>query len=551
MNVGVLICDSEGSDLSKRRDLRRQRRTLRSKKYRREWFAKQLIELGLSKPTEKQLQRGKKEPNEQFEQRTNPVALRVRALNERLEGWQLFIALTHLFKRRGYEKDVPWANKENDTKLKKKNDTEEWGSDTVAPEKVQSEFDASGCKYPCEFLSRNPQNQRRRVWPRSLLEKEFRAIVSSQHSNYKKLAEKADWLLYGDTKEVKGHHVYFKSTEACNPGVLGLRWPRFDNRGPALDSLQPVDEQGRPLHVVRKNKEAFTKAQWELALMNFRVLDANTRHKIDPRIHFPIFIENLRSEWNKKGNVSEARLKKLAQPFEEKFLLVEHQKLTPDSGAGRARYSSPTLEKIRKEISAGNRVDTPQPILKRNGESAEDALNRYLADIKHPLVRHRLVLFRRLLKQLFHGTKDKPGYGEPDMIVLEAVRSLALGQKAKNELNKRNEQFRKERENAREQLSSNNESFSRKAIQRYRLWQEAKGRCPFCLQTIERTDLGHGADIEHIVPRAIVDCNEFYNLTVAHIKCNRELKGERTPFAAFGGTSQWPDIKDNAEKTFH
>ena len=48
--VGVLICDSEGSDLSKRRDLRRQRRTLRSKKYRRQWFAKELIKLGLSKP---------------------------------------------------------------------------------------------------------------------------------------------------------------------------------------------------------------------------------------------------------------------------------------------------------------------------------------------------------------------------------------------------------------------------------------------------------------------------------------------------------------------
>jgi hypothetical protein len=30
-DVGVLICDSEGSDLSNRRNLRRQRRTLRSK----------------------------------------------------------------------------------------------------------------------------------------------------------------------------------------------------------------------------------------------------------------------------------------------------------------------------------------------------------------------------------------------------------------------------------------------------------------------------------------------------------------------------------------
>ena len=49
-DVGVLICDSEGSDLSKRRELRRQRRTLRSKKYRRQWFAKELINLGLPKP---------------------------------------------------------------------------------------------------------------------------------------------------------------------------------------------------------------------------------------------------------------------------------------------------------------------------------------------------------------------------------------------------------------------------------------------------------------------------------------------------------------------
>ncbi len=45
--VGVLICDSEGSDLSGRRGLRRQRRTLRSKKARRKWFACEMEKLGL------------------------------------------------------------------------------------------------------------------------------------------------------------------------------------------------------------------------------------------------------------------------------------------------------------------------------------------------------------------------------------------------------------------------------------------------------------------------------------------------------------------------
>jgi CRISPR-associated endonuclease Csn1 len=540
-DVGVLICDSEGSDLSGRRTLRRQRRTLRSKKYRRQWFAEELIKLGLPKPEQP--------PND-------PISLRLRALNgDELKPEELHAALTHLFKRRGYSK-VPWANVEKEAKAsaKPKKDDDDEG----VIEKVEEVRKKLGNKHPCQFLAEerarvgdSPTDKwaRKIYWPREVLRDEFLAIAAAQKKHFPTLAEKTAWLLYGDSQPKKKgeetYHVFFKTTEARNPGVLGLRWPRFDNRGPALDSFRPVDENGRPLHVVRKNKEAFTNAQWELALMNFRVRDANTRQKIDPRIHLPVFIENLRNEWNKKGKVTEGRLKKLAQPFEAKFLLIEHQKpLTPETGTGRARYSSPTLELIRKEIGEGRRVDPPQPILRRKGETADQALNRYVADIKHPLVRHRLVLFRRLLAQLVSR------YGQPDMIVLEAVRSLALGQKAKNELNKRNEDFRKKRENAREQLSSTGESISRKAIQRYRLWEDAKGRCPFCLQTIERTDLGHGADIEHLVPRAVVDCNEFYNLTVAHIKCNRELKGERTPFAAFCATPQWPDIKDNAEKTF-
>ena len=541
LDVGVLICDSEGSDLSKRRDLRRQRRTLRSRKYRRQWFANELTKLGLPRPINP--------PHD-------PITLRMRALNgEKLAPEELHSALAHLFKRRGYSK-VPWANAEKASKesAKPKKDDDEG----IIKEAVKEIKEKLAGKHPCQYLAErraevgtSPTEHwaRKIYWPREVLRDEFLAIAEAQQNHFPNLFAKTDWLLCGDSQPKKRgeetYHVFFKSTEGHNPGVLGLRWPRFDNRGPSLDSYRPMDEQGRPLHVIRKNKDAFAKTQWELALMNFRVLDANTRQKLDPRIRFPIFIENLRNEWNKKGKVTEARLKKLAEPFKENFLLIEGQTpLAPETGAGRARYSTPTLDLIREGIGSGRQIDPPQPILRRNGENSEQALNRYLADVKHPMVRHRLVLFRRLLMQLTSR------YGQPNMIVLEAVRSLALGQKAKNELNKRNEQFRKERGIARDELSSSGESFSRKAIQRYRLWQEAKGRCPFCLTTIERTDLGHGADIEHLVPRSVVDCNEFYNLTVAHLRCNRELKGNRTPFAAFSGTTLWPDIKANAEKTF-
>jgi CRISPR/Cas system Type II protein with McrA/HNH and RuvC-like nuclease domain len=96
-DVGVLICPEDTNDLSGRRGLRRQRRTLRSRKYRRQWFAKELEKLGLSKPAQS--------PHD-------PISLRLRALNgEKLQPEEVHAALTHLFKRRGYSK-VPWANRE-------------------------------------------------------------------------------------------------------------------------------------------------------------------------------------------------------------------------------------------------------------------------------------------------------------------------------------------------------------------------------------------------------------------------------------------------------
>jgi hypothetical protein len=85
---------------------------------------------------------------------------------------------------------------------------------------------------------------------------------------------------------------------------------------------------------------------------------------------------------------------------------------------------------------------------------------------------------------------------------------------------------------------------------RYRLFKEAKGRCPFCLCPFCLKEVVFKeAEIEHIVPRSRVDCNEFYNLTVAHRDCNQR-KGERTPWEAFGSSPDWEAIRRNAESCF-
>ena len=69
LDVGVLICPEDTNDLSSRRGLRRQRRTLRSRKYRRQWFANQLALLDLPKPASGQ--------------QHDPITLRLRARNSR------------------------------------------------------------------------------------------------------------------------------------------------------------------------------------------------------------------------------------------------------------------------------------------------------------------------------------------------------------------------------------------------------------------------------------------------------------------------------------
>jgi hypothetical protein len=560
LDVGGLICPEDTNDLSGRRGLRRQRRTLRSRKYRREWFAAELAKLGLPKPAQS--------PHD-------PITLRLRGLKgEELKPEELHAALTHLFKRRGYSK-VPWANTEA---RRTEGDAEkEEGKIKDAVAEITKKL---GVLHPCQYLvkrrgevGKSPtENWARKIyWPREVLRDEFLAILKAQENRFPELAKKADWLLYGDAHEVKGHHVFFTASESRNPGVLGLRWPRFDNRGPALDSFQPVDKQGRPLHVVRKNKEAFTKAQWELAVLNFRVIEVATGTLVAPDAKALV---RLREMWEscqrkprkpKKGSVgvpptvsgvwpsatsdvkvSESLLKKWATEFATRYRLVEGQQpLTPQTGAGRARFASPTLNRLREIIAAGQRPETAQPVLRRAGESADAALNRYLSDIKHPLVRHRLVLFRRLLAELVKR------FGPPDLIVLEAVRSLALSEKNKRELQNRIKENRDERASVRNELASRGASTSRNAILRFRLWKETQSTCPFCGDKITQEQLLNGeADIEHLVPRSVVDCSEFYNLTVGHIRCNRELKGNATPIQAFGNTEKWPQLRANAEKCF-
>jgi hypothetical protein len=170
-------------------------------------------------------------------------------------------------------------------------------------------------------------------------------------------------------------------------------------------------------------------------------------------------------------------------------------------------------------------------------------MNAFLADVRSPVVRHRLTLLLRLIDRL---VKE---HGNPRLIIVEAARSFGLGRKAKEKHLKEVAQNQKEREQARTTVRKEGFSSGRNGLTRYRLWKEAGCRCPFCGNaiTIEQFKTGH-ADIAHIVPQSIRECHDFYNLTVAHADCNRREMENKIPRDAFG--YRWNELESFARTHF-
>ncbi len=620
-DVGVLICPEETGKLDVRRGLRSGRRRLRNRARVRDWFAAQLETLGLPSPYlmmkdqlsgEERIQIHPKghpcagqpilKPGLDCRRLCNPVLLRCEAVQGRLEKpEELHIALMHLWKLKG-KTNVPWKDEGEEKEAedpKKQKDKEK--EKKVIEEKLDRLAQAmrdGGFSYPCQLLQHRCEQGmkcRDEVWPRDEfqskdfnLKQEFLAIMEKQSARLPMLAGKvtyqddegqdvsvsaSDWLLYGDTRVVTCNgdqrRVYFKTTECANPGVLGLRWPRFVNRNPGLDLLTPFDANGRPLHVVKRNKEVFRETQWEQALFNFRVLDKATGKKVLPdlaslnRLREIYESSKRKPKKNSKAKatpaedakdveikISKSVLKYWAKEYERRYQLLEDQtELVSRTGDGRAKFSSATLANIKQvlqSLSAGQTMDAIQPLLREGGESKEAAMTRFLNDIRHGLVRHRLMLFLRLLRRLVkeHGQP-------PDFIVVEAVRTLAFSEKKKKELKTEQKKNRDKRERIYRELKEDGHSTSKDASLRYRLAEEAGFecpfcRCPFCLENVLVKD----ADISHLYPKALTPCNEFYNLTIAHTHCNRTDMEARIPREAFGSSPLWEAIVANARKRF-
>jgi hypothetical protein len=398
LDVGVLICPEGTNDLSGRRGLRRQRRTLDHRQSRRDWFAENLAKvLGLA------LHKGTRLPQSAWTQNEKggwiptssklmfPASLRVDALaGEELTAEELFTALVHLIKHRGPAERVPWSKTLAQEKREKDQKENESASGTIPADQVRAEFE-----HACiAFVSQNPnapvfhpahylqqlddakKPQRKRAWPRDLVEAEAAAILERQSRHHKKLKEGieftdlsgkqrkttvAEWLLYGNSsiktmregETVSRFHVFDRNHVNRERAPFTFQAARIHNRKPGLDLVEPRDEFGRPRYVMSRERTKYRRWQVEIALLNFKVLDLTSFKKKKPlTVPSPHALAELREIIARTEKLSLEDLQNWVKPYKEKGIydLAEKQTDLVGEGKGRGRFSNFGLHKATEII---------------------------------------------------------------------------------------------------------------------------------------------------------------------------------------------------------
>lgn len=136
-------------------------------------------------------------------------------------------------------------------------------------------------------------------------------------------------------------------------------------------------------------------------------------------------------------------------------------------------------------------------------------------------------------------------YGKPSQIVIELSRDLKSSREDKARIQKIQNENRKRNEIVNKIITGMASAIkypSRNDRLKYLLWEELRGgnsmpaKCLYCGKEIGANELfSKNIEVEHILPYGKTLLDSESNLTVAHASCNA-AKGERSPFEAFGSS---------------
>lgn len=224
-----------------------------------------------------------------------------------------------------------------------------------------------------------------------------------------------------------------------------------------------------------------------------------------------------------------------------------YRTVTTELAKGTMSLSAKAMRQMLPRLAAGERYDQAKTALIAEGvfvqpdrdPDDQSRLDRLPLppDVRNPVANRAL----HQLRKVFHAVLD--AYGPIDAVHVETTRELKLTKKQKEEVEKQNKLNAAANARARVALRGLVEFTgvepSRDDLEKYRLWEESEGTCPYTGQTIALTELyGPNVDVEHIIPFPRCWDDSFRNKTLCVASFNRERKRNRTPYECLQGPGE-------------
>lgn len=502
-----------------------------------------------------------------------PYLLRAKALDKKLEPHEIGRALYHLGQRRGFLSNRKANSKKDDDLGKVKQGILE----------LEGKMEAVDARTLGEYFSKlNPEQERiRSRWTsRKMYDDEFNAIWDSQAKDWPgilkpELKKKIYKTIFHQRPLKIQHHLigkcqYEEGRRRAPFAILAAQKFRIlqqvnntyliDQDGVILE-FTPEQRQILLAALDKKSGISFKGAMKLLGLKNYHFnfekeegkgefLGNETSAKL-----IDLFGEE---KWNKftgqeKDQIVEdlfsiQHQKGLEKRGKEKWGLDEKKaeefsEINLEEGyCGLSRQALakliPLMEQGKKYMEAVKEVYPDR--FKLEEKEFLPMLQEEMPELTNPVVKRVISELRKVVNAIIRE------YGRPEEIRIELARDLKKTRKQRKEIWEKNKQNENVRKDAAEKIIKEaGIPVPRRAdIEKYLLWQESNGRCPYTGKTINIKKLfGGEVDVEHIIPFSVCLDNSYYNKTLCDAEENRKRKNNKTPWQAYGSDEKkWDDI---------
>ena len=574
--TGVVLFQSDDCLASKRREYRRMRRTIRSRRARIARIGRILEHNGLITREQREA------PGLPF-----PYLTAARALQgkEQLNAEELWHVLRWYAHNRGYDGNVDDAGiatteeeRQEDTKREQaaRAKMKELGTHTMAetvcavlglslqqkeaaPASMQKAYKKMQMAFPRDIVVSEVQ---RLCEGAACLPKNVRELILENVTDHQEELQECGVKL---PKRYKGSVLF---------GRLGTRFfNRIISRCPitwAREFRKGMDDTS--ISDIRKRKELAKKRAAKYAKVpkadcpdfyeyRFARILANVR--VDDR---PLSADERKALWNlatqeKKftkssfikaiREMTQAKRTNLSNYFQivpkSEMALIFRPVQKNDRAGGRAPYARPVLREVAQEVLAGHDPTRPARSLERpDGENKsqdgvlyciqdpDSEVNRLLAErsidqqTNNPLVRHRMLIFGRVLKEMIYKYADD----DPDRVnrcVIEVAREVRTfagkdSQALQKELGLKMKGFNDAVKKLQTELPGIPLTATR--IRKCRIAMDMNWHCPYTGETYGPQDLDK-LELEHIIPYSTRNSNALHALVLTWPEVNK-MKGKRT-----------------------